>query len=244
MRFFRPLSAIDAMTFDLDDTLYDNRPVIRRLETEFVSWLHKHHPISATQPMSWWRQLKKELVRQDAWLANDLSLWRYKQIGLGLYRLGYEEQQAQQAADDAMEQVRYLRSNFEVPQQTHRVLQALAKQIPLVAITNGNVDVERIGLADYFSLVLKAGQDGYAKPHRQMFDKATEYLQLPPVKVLHVGDHLLSDVKGAKDCGLQTCWFNDQSAQLSKHPCARILPDIEVSSLIELESLVGNINTD
>ena len=28
MRFFRPLSAIDAMTFDLDDTLYDNRPVI------------------------------------------------------------------------------------------------------------------------------------------------------------------------------------------------------------------------
>jgi len=242
MRFFRPLPTIEAMTFDLDDTLYDNRPVIRRLETEFVSWLHKYHPISAAQPMCWWRQLKIELVRKDTWLANDLSLWRYKQIELGLYRLGYEEPQAKQAAKEAMDQVRHLRSDFKVPQQTHHVLQALAKKIPLVAITNGNVDVEHIGLADYFSLVLKAGQDGYAKPHRQMFDKAVDYLQLPPAKVLHVGDHLLSDVKGAKDCGLLTCWFNDQSAQLGKHPCARTLPDIEVSSLVELEALVGKVN--
>ncbi|MGQ7189530.1 5-amino-6-(5-phospho-D-ribitylamino)uracil phosphatase YigB, partial [Escherichia sp. HC-CC] len=27
MRFYRPLGRISALTFDLDDTLYDNRPV-------------------------------------------------------------------------------------------------------------------------------------------------------------------------------------------------------------------------
>lgn len=239
MKFFRPFHAIEAMTFDLDDTLYDNRPVIRRLETEFTAWLYKYHPISATQPMSWWRQLKKELLRQDGWLANDLTLWRYKQIELGLYRLGYEKWQAQQAADDAMEQVRHLRSDFHIPQQTHQVLEVLAKQMPLVAITNGNVDVERIGLARYFTLILKSGQDGYAKPHRQMFDKAVDYLQLPSYKVLHVGDHLSSDVQGAKDSGLQACWFNDQSVLLNRHPCARVLPDVEVSNLRELVVLAN-----
>ena len=35
MRFFRSLSAIEAMNFDLDDTLHDNRLVIRQLETKF-----------------------------------------------------------------------------------------------------------------------------------------------------------------------------------------------------------------
>ena len=32
MRFYRPLGRISALTFDLDDTLYDNRPVILRTE--------------------------------------------------------------------------------------------------------------------------------------------------------------------------------------------------------------------
>lgn len=32
MHFYRQLPVIEAMTFDLDDTLYDNRPVIRRVE--------------------------------------------------------------------------------------------------------------------------------------------------------------------------------------------------------------------
>ncbi|MGP1084095.1 5-amino-6-(5-phospho-D-ribitylamino)uracil phosphatase YigB, partial [Serratia sp. CY58181] len=29
MQFYRPLRPLAALTFDLDDTLYDNRPVIR-----------------------------------------------------------------------------------------------------------------------------------------------------------------------------------------------------------------------
>lgn len=32
MRFYRPLSPVRAMTFDLDDTLYDNRPVMDKTE--------------------------------------------------------------------------------------------------------------------------------------------------------------------------------------------------------------------
>ncbi|MBU2897557.1 5-amino-6-(5-phospho-D-ribitylamino)uracil phosphatase YigB [Vibrio hepatarius] len=239
MRFFRPLAAIHAMTFDLDDTLYDNHPVIKRLETEFALWLHKFHPISTTQPMSWWHKLKNELVREDSWLANDLSLWRYKQIETGLFRLGYKADQAKQAAEEAMQQVSHLRSDFEAPWQTHQVMEDLAKCIPLVAITNGNVDVERIGLANYFSLILKSGRDGYAKPNRQLFDKAVEHLQLPSYKVLHVGDHLLSDVQGAKNSGLQACWFNDQCTLLTKHSSARVLPDVEISSLTELPLLVN-----
>ena len=37
MHFYRQLPVIEAMTFDLDDTLYDNRPVIRRVEAQVVA---------------------------------------------------------------------------------------------------------------------------------------------------------------------------------------------------------------
>lgn len=37
MHFYRPLAPIKAMTFDLDDTLYDNHPVIEKLSGKFCN---------------------------------------------------------------------------------------------------------------------------------------------------------------------------------------------------------------
>lgn len=239
MQFFRQWQAVKAMTFDLDDTLYDNRPIIRQVERQMVEWLHHQHPISATQPLSWWYDLKRTLAKQDSWLPNDVTLWRYKQIEQGLILLGYQPQQAQSAAEEAIARVLELRSDFTVPLESHKVLAELANQIPLIAITNGNVDVEKIGLADYFSLVLKAGPDGYAKPHRDLFDKAQQFLAIPAEDILHVGDHLVSDVLGAKRSGMKACWFNDQNIDLYQHDKVKVIPDVEVNRLSDLLLLIG-----
>ncbi len=44
MRFYRPLGQISALTFDLDDTLYDNRQVILRTEQESLAFVQSYHP--------------------------------------------------------------------------------------------------------------------------------------------------------------------------------------------------------
>ena len=44
MRFYRPLGQISALTFDLDDTLYDNRPVIDRTMHESLAFVRSYHP--------------------------------------------------------------------------------------------------------------------------------------------------------------------------------------------------------
>lgn len=44
MRFYRPLGQISALTFDLDDTLYDNREVILRTEQESLAFVQNYHP--------------------------------------------------------------------------------------------------------------------------------------------------------------------------------------------------------
>ncbi len=238
MQFYRSLSPIQAMTFDLDDTLYDNRPVIRHVEQQVALWLYTHHPVTATKPMTWWKALKAELAKADPWLPNDVSLWRFEQIRHGLIRLGYTEPDARCAATDAMQEVHCLRNLVEVPDVTHQVLGELAAQMPLIAITNGNVDPSKIGLAGYFQLILKAGPDGYAKPHSDMFLRAQQFLAVPAGSILHIGDHLIKDVAGAKKHGFQACWYNDQGLTLRGARKARLLPDVEINQIEQLTLLV------
>lgn len=42
MRFYRQLATIVVITFDLDDTLYDNRPVIDKTEQELLNFIRRN----------------------------------------------------------------------------------------------------------------------------------------------------------------------------------------------------------
>lgn len=238
MLIYRKLSPIQAMTFDLDDTLYDNRPVIRHVEQQVTLWLQREHPVTATQPAQWWQAVKLKVAEQDPWLRNDVSLWRFIQIRTGLLELGYIQSDAELAADAAMQEVLRLRNLIDVPADTHQVLGELAARVPLVAITNGNVDAAKIGLSDYFQLVLRAGPDGHAKPHSDMFTQARECLDLPAEAILHVGDHPVTDVQGARLNGFQACWFNDQGLNPRVTPKTKLLPDVEIHALSQLKQLI------
>lgn len=233
MHCYRSLSKIHAMTFDLDDTLYDNGPVICALEHKVHQWLQLQHPASHLMTMQDWLELKIKLAQQDPRLRDDVSLWREVQLTTGFKLLGYSEASAKQATEEAMSLVSIYRNQIDIPAITHTVMQKLSKKIPLIAITNGNVDAEKIGLSDYFEQVYRAGPDGRSKPHADLFQRAQQHLSLPAHHILHVGDHLKTDVFGAKNNGFQACWFNDKQRQISNEK-VKVLPDIEISSLSEL----------
>lgn len=234
LRFYHNIPTIKAMTFDLDDTLYDNHPVIAGLEQKTADWMHQHHPISQNMTHQEWRWLKLKLAEQTPFLQSDVSEWRFQQIRQGLMHLGYDDPKASQAAKSAMDQVVIWRHQIDVPELTHQVMSQLKQQIPLIAITNGNVNPDKIGLGAYFDLVLNAGPDGWAKPHAQMFDTALAHLGLPAEHVLHVGDNLISDVAGAKHAGMSACWINDYQKSLKHEDDGRVLPDVEITTLEDL----------
>ncbi|MFC3025206.1 5-amino-6-(5-phospho-D-ribitylamino)uracil phosphatase YigB [Vibrio zhugei] len=240
--FYRNMPAIHAMTFDLDDTLYDNWPVIQHLDTEITRWMHEQHPVTASQSPDWWAQVKQQVVSEHPMLQHDVSQWRLQQIARGLALLGYEPEQALSDAQVAMEHVHYLRNLVTVPEETHRVLGQLAQHIPLVAITNGNVDAEKIGLMPYFSAVFRAGPDGRAKPYGDLFEKAAALLPCERQHILHVGDHPVTDVLGAKQHGFQACWFNDRFANAKDCRRLTVLPDMEIQTLAPLLTLIEESN--
>lgn len=177
------------------------------------------------------------MLQQRPDLKSDVTLWRLVQLKHGFLSVGYDEAQAQVAAEEGVQLALEWRSQFDVPQQSLDVLAELGERIPLVAITNGNVDLDKIGLTPYFQRVLKAGPDGLAKPAADLFVKAQQFLDLPAENILHVGDHLTTDVHGAKLAGFAACWFNDMNKNVINHSRTRTLPDIEINSLQPLLTL-------
>ena len=52
MRFYRGLQPFKVMSFDLDDTLYDNSDVIRLAEERFLQCVQEHAQLNAILPRS------------------------------------------------------------------------------------------------------------------------------------------------------------------------------------------------
>jgi HAD superfamily hydrolase (TIGR01549 family) len=238
MKFYRRLQPIKAMSFDLDDTLYDNYPVIRRAE----AWMHMHlrcqYPHITHLDHNAWLQLKRHVIHQQPSLIHDVSALRIACLTTLFLRHGYSEIEANAVALAIFAQVLAVRSDFQVPAQTFTVLSQLANNIPLIAVTNGNVDTDKIGLTPFFTAVIKPGRGLRMKPYPDLFSLAAKTLAIPPQHILHVGDHLKSDVAGAISNGFMSAWFNDQQQSLMTSNKASHLPDIEITHLDELTSLL------
>lgn len=62
-----------------------------------------------------------------------------------------------------------------------------------------------------FDLVVTSEESRAYKPRREMFEKALSLLGLSRDEVLHVGDSLSSDVRGAKALDIPVLWVNRRS---------------------------------
>lgn len=238
MQFFRPLRPIAALSFDLDDTLYDNVPVMQVCEQDAAAALGRRYPPLAALSAADWAARRQRRAQREPALQHDMTALRCATIASELRALGFTLEAAQQAAQEGMAEFIRLRNRIRVPAETLRVLAALAERWPLVAISNGNADPALIGLAPYFQFCLRAGPDGRAKPYPDMFHQAAQRLAIRPEALLHVGDHLQTDVQGAIHAGAQACWLNDRQRQLRSEDHSRTLPTLEIRRLASLCELL------
>jgi HAD superfamily hydrolase (TIGR01549 family) len=113
----------------------------------------------------------------------------------------------------------------------------LAARFKLVGISNGRREVQeerlrRVGLGGAFAFVLGPEDCGFAKPHPGLFRLALERAgNVDPARVMVVGDGLETDIQGAADYGLASCWLNPEG--LKRAPQDPV-PTLEVKDLPEL----------
>ena len=169
MHFYRRWQPVAAISFDLDDTLYDNGPAIERAEQWMLSHLRSEYLATAMLDQVRWQALKREVLGAHPELRHDVSLIREHCIRKAMMAGGLEKSRAEEEAARVFAAFLAKRSQIEVCASTHALLARLAERYPLAVITNGNLDLAQAGLADYFTLVCKAGAGARMKPAPDMF---------------------------------------------------------------------------
>ncbi|MBE2895767.1 HAD hydrolase-like protein [Pasteurellaceae bacterium HPA106] len=236
MYFYRTLTPIKVISFDLDDTLYDNGPVIAAAERAFLAMLSEKSALSQLDADYWasWKQL---VSQRDAQLCEDVVQWRVVAMRSLLNHHGISGVQAQQIIVDCMAEFVVWRHKVAADKQTVQALDQLAKRFPLAAISNGNLVPHHINLP-HFCLYLRGGQHGRAKPHADLFWQTAAHFHVQPSEILHVGDSLTTDVAGAINAGCQAAWLCHTSGDILHTPEARILPTVVISHISALTQLL------
>ncbi len=238
MIFYRKPEPIKAITFDLDDTLYDNHAFIVAAEKAMLQHLEQRFPDFVAMGKPVWRQLRRQAIAQDPRLASDMIQLRKRVLTLLLEELQVEPALVADEVEAAYQVFYQLRSAFTVEERYLRLLAALADRVPLVAITNGNVDLAKVGIDTYFSHVYHASIEMPMKPDPHMFLAAQKALGLPAQHTMHVGDNIEKDVWGALKVGMQAAWYaENRKMNLAKEP-GLLLPTVQLHALDELLALV------
>lgn len=220
---------VQALFFDLDDTLYDQflpfkQAFIRQFDLP-------HLPIEALYKLS--RQLSDELFE-----ASENGQMTKEEMHI--YRLKASLEYFDQKISDS--QALAFQREYEREQG---VIQLSPKTIELLdwcqgldcslgLITNGPAEhqaakIKQLGLSTWFSdqLTLISGQVGFAKPHRQIFKLAQSKIGCEAREICYVGDAYVNDIVGAKSVDWQAIWFNRRHRSL---PAGGIVPDVEVET--------------
>jgi putative hydrolase of the HAD superfamily len=138
-------------------------------------------------------------------------------------------------AEEAYAEFQRLRNQVTLYDDVLPALAELRSGRLLVALTNGNADLDVIGLSGHFDAIFTAAQVGAAKPDPRVYRAVCEALDLVAEQVIHAGDDPERDVVAARAFGMPAVWINRAGR---RWPDAHPAPEHEVADLLGLAALL------
>ena len=135
-------------------------------------------------------------------------------------------------------------SEDEVPySDAHTTLAALIdKGYKLGIIANQKLGtterLESWGLRQYFDVIVASAEIGYAKPDKEIFEKAFELAKCTAAESVMVGDRLDNDIIPAKVLGIKTVWLKNGLAKYQDAEYGKNVADYQIYSLSELPHIL------
>lgn len=211
---------------DLDDTILDfhrsedhalRQTLVQLGVTPDDAMVARYSAVNDAQ----WKRLERGEITREQVLVGRFALF-FEEMGIKAdpltARYKYEENIAHTA--------------FLLPGAIE-LLSELSESYDLYAASNGTARVQdgRIalsGIAPYFKKIFISERVGFNKPDRRFFERCfAEIPDLRPASTPIIGDSLSSDMKGGKNAGMITVWYNPHG----KTAGDGLRPDYEVPSL-------------
>ena len=215
---------IKVIAFDLDDTLWHVDPVIIRAEKTLNEWFHWRVP-GFEYDMRKMGQFRDQVLSDQPELSGRLTEFRGRVIESALTHHGVAEPPL--VAAEAIEIFLTARNQVDFFAGAIDAIIEISAIYQLGALTNGNADIHRLDLAQYFSFAFSAEEVGAPKPAADLFYKALSHTGVEAIEMVYVGDDRIKDVDAANAIGLKTIWLrNERRAGPGKSEPDSIIDDI------------------
>lgn len=200
------------LLFDADETLFDFQKAEHEAfhltcDAGGVNFSEELYQVYSGINDALWKLLEKGGITLPA-----LKLERYRQL---LERLNCPEEDIMEKAAEMRDfYVNFLGEQAFLLPDAVDVCRTLSKRYTLYIITNGISKIQRARLAktpirDFIKDIFISEEIGAAKPAAAYFDYVFSHIgDSDKSKYLVIGDSLSSDIRGAVDYGLDSCWVN------------------------------------
>ena len=197
----------ETILFDLDHTLLDSNTSMS------LAYEHTMRAFGVDEPSVHHRTFQR--INSGLWAAVERH-----EIGPEVVRTRRFEQLVAEIGLDADAQamgdrfVAELGARGELYPGVRDVLDALRGRATMALVTNGigevqRTRIERLGLEHYLDAIVISGEVGTAKPGSAIFDLVFDLLGEPDrATTVMVGDSLSSDMRGGRESGIATAWYN------------------------------------
>ncbi|MFW2003105.1 HAD family hydrolase [Acinetobacter ursingii] len=222
---FRETSMIQAIFFDLDQTLLDRTTSL----DHFLNWqINFFQLIPQTE--------KARFIQRFLELDQNGAVWKdtvYKKL---IDEFKIESIEYHDLLKSYISDFNKFSTGFPHIENTIRNLKQQGYLIGL--ISNGRTPFQEhnfyaLGLSEYFSNILVSEAVGLRKPDPEIFNLACKQLDVFPEQCVFIGDNELADIQGAKNVGMKTIYF---------HPDPQINSKISDANLHDYQDIVMLLN--
>ncbi len=195
------------LLFDLDETLMD----FKKAEDNAISLFFKKYGINpSVENKSIYSEINKrkwKALERGEITRRKLFLSRFEEL-FGIFGIVADAAAANDEYLSFMAEGRFVFDGAE------EICRRLSENYKLYIITNGSKKAQDGRLKDlplmkYFENVFISEEIGFDKPYREYFDYVFEHIaETDKSKCLVIGDSLTSDIAGAVNYGIDSCWLN------------------------------------
>jgi len=226
---------IKVLSFDLDDTLWPCLPTIEHAEESLYQWLREHVPaITQRYTKQQLRDKRKRILTEHTDLAHDLTRQRI----LSFEQLASEFNTTRSWIQPAFDIFHEARQQVTLFEDVKPVLDKLNDSYQLVSVTNGNASTIKTGVSHWFDFALNSETVGKKKSEPDIYQQVQRLTQVDAQQMVHIGDHPLQDVSGAKSAGVYAIWLNRQQQDWPLDTCK---PDATIFNLYELHDAINRL---
>jgi putative hydrolase of the HAD superfamily len=207
------MKGIKLITFDLDDTLWDNVPTIKKAEIDTRKWIEERVGKIDWGDFNDFINLREELIKDDPVIEWDISKLRKE-----IFKKKLAHVKPQSLRNKIVEEAFgiFIKKRHEIKlfNGVENALDSLSKKYFLGVLTNGNADVYKFAIGKYFEFSISSLEAKNSKPHRAHFDMAISQMEdVSFNEILHIGDHQINDILFAYNLGIDVLWFNNNNAE-------------------------------